>query len=149
MPILVEIVEELAGNDKNIIYIPDSEEIDYDHNTLASLVAKTSNNYGRLARYAGIARAEYKLAKGSFDRKYKQFKVGKNEDEREANAMKNCHEEHDAMIRAEAIAELAEGFEQAARIASESARKLYDKKANMHQAYKREESGSYREVDFG
>jgi hypothetical protein len=52
------------------------------------------------------------------------------------------------MITAESIVKLAESMEGAARIASESARKLLDKVQSMQVASYREEKGSYNESDF-
>lgn len=131
-----------------LIELPDAYTIDLPIEELASLVARTSNAFGRVARFAGMARAEAKLAKGRYERKYKRSRSGKNEDERNANAMAVCHDEHTAMATAEAIAELADAMESGARIASESIRKIFDKAQNMIMAQNRESKGAYRDDDF-
>jgi hypothetical protein len=79
---------------------------------------------------------------------YKSNRTGKNEAEREANALEAAEEEYTAMITAESIVQLAESMEGAARIASESARKLLDKVQSMQVASYREERGSYNDSDF-
>lgn len=130
------------------IEIPDADTIDLGLDALASLVAKTSNVYGRAARFAGMARANYKLVEGRYKKVYKSSRVGRNEAEREANAMEAAEEEYAALVTCEAIVNLAESMESAARIASESARKLMDKAQSMQIASARESKGYYREEDF-
>lgn len=131
------------------IEIPDPESIDLGPAQLASLVARSSNAYGRAARLAGMARAEAKLAKGRFDRKYKQSRTqGNNDTQREARAMAMCEEEHVVWIQAEAIATVAESVESGARIASESARKLLGQQENMMTASGRESRGAYQDSDY-
>ena len=95
-----------------------------------------------------MARAQYKLIEGSYKRIYKANRVGKNESEREANALGAAEGEYTALITAESIVSLAESMESAARIASESARKLIDKVQSMQVASSREEKGFYNERDF-
>lgn len=141
-------VATIVGDPAYLIQIPEAEDVDLGIEELASIVARTSNNFGRIARFAGMARAEAKLAKGRYDRKFKQHRKGKNEAERDAAAMEASAEEHAALITAEAIAELADAMESAARIASESARKLLDKVQSMQIASQREGRGNYRESDF-
>lgn len=133
---------------KYFIDIPDSDTIDLGLDALASLVAKSSNVYGRAARFAGMARANYKLIEGKYKKVYKSSRVGKNEAEREAAAMEAAEEEYNALITCEAIVSLAESMESAARIASESARKLMDKVQSMQIASARESKGYYQETDF-
>lgn len=150
-PQLNEIVVAYADADQHLKYfveIPESDVIDLGLEHIASLVARTSNVYGRAARFAGIARAQYKMLEGAYKRVYKSNKVGRNEDEREANAMSAAEDEYAALVTCEAVVELAESIETAARIASESARKLMDKMQSMQIASYREERGSYRESDF-
>jgi len=134
--------------DQYFVNIPDTNSIDMGISDLASLVARTSNVYGRVTRFAGMARASYKLSEGRYKKLYKSNRTGKNEAEREANALEAAEEEYTAMITAEAIVQLAESMEGAARIASESARKLLDKVQSMQVASDREEKGSYNESDF-
>lgn len=132
-----------------LIELPDAYTVDLPVEEIASLVARTSNAYGRVARFAGMARAEAKLAKGRYERKFKRTQgSGSNEKARVANAMEQCHDEHVAMTTAEAIAELADSMESAARVASESIRKIFDKVQNMVMAAQREAKGSYRDDDF-
>jgi hypothetical protein len=148
-PQLQELTQLVASNDKTyLVEIPDGNFIDLPYEELASLVARSSNIFGRVSRYAGMARAEYKLSKGRYDRQYKKSRTGKNDAERDKNAMDACDEEHLAMVTMEAIAELADAMENAARIASESSRKLLDKAQNMSIAQSREERGQFRTQDF-
>lgn len=133
---------------KYFVQIPESDVVDLGIENIASLVARSSNVYGRAARFAGIARAQYKILEGSYKRVYKANKVGKNEDEREAAAMTAAQDEYSALITCEAVVQLAESIEAAARIASESSRKLMDKIQSIQIASYREERGSYKDSDF-
>lgn len=134
--------------DQYFVNIPEVDIVDMTLADLASLVAKTSNVYGRVTRFAGMARAQYKLCEGKYKKVYKSNRTGKNEAEREANALEAAEEQYTAMVTAESIVQLAESMEGAARIASESARKLLDKLQSMQIASSREEKGSYLESDF-
>lgn len=137
-----------ANAAKYFVEIPEADTIDLGFEHIASLVARTSNVYGRAARFAGIARAQYKILEGNYKRKYKANRVGRNEAEREAAAMGAAEAEYTALMTCEAVVSLAESIESGARIASESARKLMDKIQSMQLASFREEKGSYRESDF-
>lgn len=139
-----------SGNNykKYFIEIPEVDDIDLGIHDLANLVAKTSNAYGRAARFAGMARANYKLVEGRYKKVYKKNRNGKNEAEREASAMAAAEEEYEALITSEAIVNLAESMETSSRIASESARKLMDKVQSMQIASAREEKGFFTEKDF-
>lgn len=150
-PQLQEIVKAIADNDdiqRYYIDIPDVNYVDLTIYDLASLVARASNVYGRAARFAGIARAQFKIIEGMYKKVYKANKVGKNEAEREANAILAAEDEYSALIAIEAIVQLAESMESAARISSESARKLMDKVQSMQVASAREDKGFYSEKDF-
>lgn len=150
-PQIEEIVSAYTSDGSNSLYfvsIPDIDTLDLGIHEMASLVARTSNVYGRVARLAGMARAQYKLIEGSYKKVYKANRVGKNEAEREANALEAAESEYTALITAEAIVNLAESMELAARIASESARKLIDKIQSMQVASAREEKGYFSEKDF-
>lgn len=150
-PQIEEIVSAYTNDSSNSLYfvsIPDVDTLDLGIHEMASLVARTSNVYGRVARLAGMARAQYKLIEGSYKKVYKANRVGKNEAEREANALEAAENEYTALITAEAIVNLAESMELAARIASESARKLIDKIQSMQVASAREEKGYFSEKDF-
>ena len=126
-PGLDELVKAILDSSLKV-EIPDPASVDLPPEELASLVARASNAYSSAARAAGMARAEAKLAKGRYERKYKTAKNdGRNDNEREANAMASASDAHEAWCNADAVAEVAEGVESAARIASESARKLLDK----------------------
>lgn len=149
-PQLREIVELMRDpkNNEYVVELPDPDTIDAPLEELASLVARTSNAYGRIARLAGMAKAEHKLAKGRYERKFKKSRVGANEAERDKNGMEACEEEHISMTVAEAISNAADDMEQAARVASESARKMYDKVNSMNFAQRREDHGTFRDNDF-
>lgn len=150
-PQLTEIINAYSSSEKISRYfveIPETDVVDLGYDTVASLVARTSNVYGRSARFAGIARAQCKLLEGAYKKVYKANMVGKNEAEREASAMKAAEAEHSEWVTCQAIVDLAESMEVAARIASESARKLLDKIQSMQIAAYREEKGTYLESDF-
>ena len=150
-PQIEEIISAYTTDSSNSLYfvsIPDVDTLDLGIHEMASLVARTSNVYGRVARLAGMARAQYKLIEGSYKKVYKANRVGKNEAEREANALEAAESEYTALITAEAIVNLAESMELAARIASESSRKLIDKIQSMQVASAREEKGFFSDKDF-
>lgn len=150
-PQIQEVINSYASqgaNNQYFIEIPEEDVIDLGLDKLASLVARTSNVYGRAARFAGMARANYKIIEGKYKKVYKSSRVGKNEAEREAAAMEAAEEEYSALITCEAIVNLAESLENSARIASESARKLMDKVQSMQVASSRESKGYYLETDF-
>ena len=150
-PQIEEIISAYTTDSTNSLYfvsIPDVDTLDLGIHEMASLVARTSNVYGRVARLAGMARAQYKLIEGSYKKVYKANRVGKNEAEREANALEAAENEYTALITAEAIVNLAESMELAARIASESSRKLIDKIQSMQVASVREEKGYFNDKDF-
>jgi hypothetical protein len=150
-PQLKEVINSIASGEsikKYYIEIPDANAVDLTVEDLASLVARSSNVYGRAARFAGIARAQYKLLEGQYKRVYKANRVGKNESEREANAIAAADSEHMALVAMEAVVELAESMESSARISSESARKLMDKVQSMQVASFRQEKGQFLEADF-
>lgn len=132
-----------------LIELPDANMVDLPMEDVMAYVAKSANNFGRVARLAGMARAEAKLAKGRYERKFKRLRSqGKNDAERESLAMEGCIEEHMAMVNADAVAELAESLEAAARIASESSRKILDKTQAMQMAATREQAGYISDRDF-
>lgn len=142
------IAQQPGPDNPYLIDLPMANTVDLPIEELASYVARTANAYTRAARYAGMANAEYKLAKGRFDRKYKTMRTGKNDAERDRAAMEACQKEHDEMIAAEAIAELADALEHGARVASESIRKIYGAAQNMVTGQRREETGAYKDQDF-
>lgn len=146
-PGLDALAEQIADTSL-LVEIPDPEVIDLGPMRLASLVARASNAYGRAARLAGLARAEAKLAKGRYDRKYKASRKGANDTERDAHGMEAAADEHAVWIQAEAVATVAESVEAGARIASESARKLLGQAESMFMASGRERRGAYLEGDY-
>jgi hypothetical protein len=150
-PQIEEIISVYVTGERDSEYfitIPDVDTLDLGLHEMASLVARTSNVYGRVARLAGMARAQYKLIEGTYKKVYKANRVGKNEAEREANALEAAENEYTALVTAEAIVNLAESMEIAARVASESSRKLIDKIQSMQVASSREEKGYYSDKDF-
>lgn len=83
-PQIQEVINSYVGNGSNNPYfveIPEEDVIDLGLDKLASLVARTSNVYGRAARFAGMARANYKIIEGKYKKVYKSSRVGKNEAE--------------------------------------------------------------------
>lgn len=150
-PQLKEVIDAYSNAENNYKYfieIPETDIVDLGIEKIASLVARTSNVYGRAARFAGMSRAQYKILEGRYKKVYKSNRIGKNEAEREASAMDAAEDQYFALVTCEAIVSLAEAMEAAARIASESARKIMDKVQSMQVAAHREEKGSYLESDF-
>jgi len=150
-PQLQQLMKTIASQDQldqYYIEIPDPNYVDLSISDIASLVARSSNAYGRAARFAGIARAQHKLLEAKYKRIYKANRVGKNEAEREAAAAVAADSEFTALSAVEAIVQLSESMELAARISSESARKLMDKMQSMQIASSREEKGFFSEKDF-
>lgn len=153
---LNEIISAIAKNpgEENSFYIeiPDAQVVDLSVEELASLVARTSNVYGRILRFSGMARAERKLAEARLKRKLKVAMGApgfSNKEAREANAYETCKAEVSALATIEAVVELAEALEIHCRVASESARKLFDKVKEMYVASAREQAGHYQSQDFG
>jgi len=150
-PQIQEVIDSYVNKESKNQYfveIPEEDVVDLGLDKLASLVARTSNVYGRAARFAGMARANYKIIEGKYKKVYKSSRVGKNEAEREAAAMEAAETEYSALVTCEAIVNLAESLENSARIASESSRKLMDKVQSMQIASARETKGYYAESDF-
>ena len=116
------------------IEIPSGEDAELPVEELKSLVARTSNNMARAARLNGAARAVEKRAEGLFKLKYKKALAApaKNADEREANAYITAEEEYKDYVLAQSLVELGSAMETAARVSSESARKLLDKAQNAN-----------------
>lgn len=147
--IVTAITSEPGTKASYFITIPDASTIDLHVDDLASLVARTSNIYGRAARFAGMARAKYKLAEARYKYKFKTTRsTGKNDVEREAERMEAAQEEYMALSVAEAKVQLAESMENAARVASETARKLYDKAKTVNVAYAAESKGYLKNSDW-
>lgn len=150
-PQLEELIKTFSSKEeteKYYVEIPDTNYVDLTISDIASLVARSSNVYGRAARFAGIARAQYKLLEAQYKRIYKANRIGKNEAEREAAAAAAADDQYVALSAVEAVVQLAESMELAARISSESARKLMDKMQSMQVAMARGEKGYFSEEDF-
>jgi hypothetical protein len=113
--------------DKYIIELPNPETVDLSLVELAGLVVRTSNHYQQMSILNGIIKGLLKISEGRYKNIYRRSKSGKNEAEREANAMESAHTEYNDYILVDSIGEIVEGLERAARNASESARKIYDK----------------------
>ncbi len=146
---VTELIRARPGTDNPyMVTLPESYLIDHSMEEIAGYVARASNVYQRVARFAAMASAEYKIARGRYERKYKRSRVGRNDADRDAVAMETCATEHAAMVTAEAIATLAQGLEAQARIASESARKILGYMQPMLQASQREDMGRLRDDDF-
>lgn len=96
---------------KYFVEIPEIHNVDLTMHDIANLVAKTSNAYGRAARFAGMTRAHFKLTEGRYKSIYKKNRIGKNEAEREAAAMLAAEEEYQALVIAESLVHLAESIE--------------------------------------
>ena len=124
------------------VIIPTEQDADLPVPLLADLVARTSNNYALASRLSGAAKAVEKRAEGLFKLKYKEALAApaKNADEREANAYKISSKEYKDYIEASSIVQLASSMEDAARVASESARKLLDKAYGASQGEARSSS---------
>ena len=145
---LGEIAKQIADTSLTVD-IPDPLVIDLSPADIASLVARSSNAYGRATRLAGLARAEAKRAKGRYEQKLRRSRlIGKNDYERTANAAEATEAEHDAWLEADHVATICESVEDACRVASESSRKLLDKIEALGMAAARELRGAYREDDF-
>lgn len=134
-----------GSEESMIVEIPTADDMDLTVEDLASLVARASNNYQRCCRFAGIARAELRIAEGKYKRAYRAGlgKKASNREERESQASAFSTEEHDHMDQIEALVELAEYQEAATRNASETARKLFDKVREMDVGHRREEHAGH------
>lgn len=150
-PQIQEVLNAYADVESNYRYfveIPEADVVDLGIDKIASLVARSSNVYGRASRFAGMARAQYKILEARYKKVYKYNMIGRNDAEREANAMRAAEDDYLAWTTCDAVVSLAESIESAARIASESARKLMDKVQSMQIAAIREDKGSYLDSDF-
>ena len=133
------------------IQIPSPDNMDKSVEELMSLVARTSNAFVHTSRLVGLSRAELKLAHGRYKRKHRSalgMTSGSNQHAREAAAIEASEAEAVAVDTLEALVEMAESMQSAARVASESARKMLDKVSNMQMGTMRAEHGQEREEDF-
>lgn len=113
-----------------------------------SLVARTSNRYSELAQLSAVVNAQQKQAEAQYKIKYKSSLKGKNLQEREANAVEAASDEMVELSIIESVVALIEPPLISARIASESARKILDKKQAEQQGQNREISGYFMDKDF-
>lgn len=111
-----------------------SSDADLSVGELAELVILTANNYMEAARFNGMIKAELSKAEGLYKNKYKEAlgKGGKNKEDREAHAVSATQEEYAAYEVIKFISEVSQASENAARISSESARKLLDKAVSVN-----------------
>jgi hypothetical protein len=146
---IVTAVQERPGPESDYyIEMPNDYTVDLDVTDLMSYVARSSNVYGRIARLAGIAKAQLDIAEGRYQATKKSNYHGANDKEREANAIRSARDEHDALLTAQALYSMADKMESAARVASESSRKLLDKVQAMQIATHREQHGQLQDRDF-
>ena len=121
------------------ILLPEPSHADLDSVEILRYVAVTSNEFAKATRLAGICRALAKTAEGHYKHKYK-ISLGhaaKNQAEREANAHSNSQEEYNTFVLITSLVEVAESWESATRIASESARRMLLTTENMKIADRR------------
>lgn len=146
---IVTAVKERPGPGSDYyVQMPEDYTVDLDITDLMSYVARSSNVYMRIARLSGIAKAQLDIADGRYKAAYKTNLSGSNKEEREANAIRTARDEHDALSTAQALYSMADRMESAARVASESSRKLLDKVQAMQIATHREQHGALKDEDF-
>lgn len=151
---LAEIVKAISvdpsdGENDYFVSLPERYTTDSDITELMALVARSANSYHRIARFCGMAKAEYTIAEGTYKHKYKTNRVGKSDAERDKNAAEASAQEWEALLTVEAIYNMAEKLESIARIKSESTRKILDKVQAMTMASHREERGDISSVRYG
>lgn len=141
--------QEPSGANPWLLRLPDPADAELSPTELSSLVVRSSNNYARLARLAGMTAAHAKIAKGAYERKMKSITPqGSNADARQAYVFEQCVAEHEEMITADALANLCDTLMTGARVISESARKLYDRSVDNLTGERRSAHGALREADF-
>ena len=142
------LLKTMTDEDPLEIRLPDEDSLNrMSAVEIAQLVAKTSNIYSKASRLAGMAKQEVKRAQHVYNYAYKTNKVGGNEDERTANALKSSEQEANQLNFAERIYAHVEEVASAARVASESARKILDKIESLQLAEAREDHGQQRMND--
>lgn len=125
------------------VRIPENADIDLSVAELSRLVIVASNTFTEATRFAGMAKAELDRAEALHKQKLKEAydNEGKNAELREAIAYRNTEEQHAALMLVRQVADLAQSAELAARVASESARKLLDKAQSIQVGESRAEHG--------
>ncbi len=144
---ILTIVQHDPGSTKSpFVMIPSPEDVDMSQSEAARIVAVTSNEFAKASRLAGMCRAQLKLSEGKYKHKYKTSlgKPAKNQDERESNAQSDSADEYNDFIIVAALCELAESWEAACRIASESSRRILTTVESMNTAEKRGHTVSSR-----
>lgn len=123
---LINSMEDEPGTKSSpFVILPSSSDVDLYPEEVARLIAKTANQHSKACRLAGLARAQFKIAEGRYKHKFKSSLInGKNEAERQALASIAAKDEFDKMVLLESIVELCESIETAARISSESSRRM-------------------------
>jgi hypothetical protein len=134
------------------IKIPDDTDADLSQDELAKIVIKTANTYIAAARFNGMIKAELGKAEGLHKQRFRTALANdaKNAEGREAIATSKTEEEWASLQLIRYIAEISEAAERAARIASESARKLLDKASNVNTGEARAHHGAQQTaIDTG
>lgn len=125
------ISKEVGESGSPFLQLPDPTQVDVTLEEMAAWVVRTSNAYGKVARMAGIARAELKLAERSYKKAWRKALANaanaKNQAQREAAATDASEKEADRLAVAESMVAIVEQIESSLRLSSESARKIYDK----------------------
>lgn len=125
LDLLERISKDPGSKGSPFISLPSGAEDDLYPETIARLVAKTSNEFARATRLASLARAQYKIAVAAYKFKFRtSLGSGKNKELREAEAYAAASNEYDKVTLLESIVELCEGIESSTRIASESSRRM-------------------------
>jgi hypothetical protein len=146
---LVELAQTKPGADNPYhIDIPSGNNIDLAFEDLQHLVALTANHFGMCTESAARMRALCKILEADYKLKFKTSQTGSNAQQREASGLEASKTELQALALAESCCELAEAFEARARVASESARKLFDSHKNIRIASAREDLGQVRESSY-
>lgn len=116
------------------VQIPSSTQVDYSLAELAELVVTTANTFVAAARFNGIIKAELAKASGAYKKQFREALANdaRNSEGREAYASEVASVSWDAYQKVLYISAISDAAESAARIASESARKLLDKASQMH-----------------
>ncbi len=123
---LIESINEQPGARRSaFMFLPSDDDAHLSPDYVARLIGRTSNEYAKACRLAGLARAQYKIAYAAYKQKFRtSLGAGRNAGEREGKAAEAAQAEFEHMTLMESIVELCESIESSARIASESARRM-------------------------
>lgn len=121
------------------VKIPESSAIDLSVEELGVIVTKASNTFSEATRFNGIIKAELDRAEGAYKKRFREALANdaRNAEGREAFASQEASAEWDAYQKVRYIAHISQAAADAARVASESARKLLDKAREMHMGERR------------